>query len=87
MNHLQTFKDCTNWIMWRVFFALLGMLFLLLSPFARDDSDAGGGWGDKRSGMGVHVDALTGCQYLSRSNVLTPRLDATGKQICTKDTP
>lgn len=34
-----------------------------------------------RSGMGLHVDAQTGCQYLSRGG-LTPRLDRDGKHIC-----
>ena len=45
----------------------------------RDDSDPPNG----ASGMGVHTDALTGCQYLSRyRGGITPRMGADGKQIC-----
>lgn len=39
----------------------------------------------RRSGVLVRHDALTGCQYLEGSRGgLTPRLDATGKQVCKK---
>lgn len=38
--------------------------------------------GEERSGLGLHTDAMTGCQYLSRSGGLTPRLDAKGNHIC-----
>lgn len=38
---------------------------------------------DGRSGMNLHTDAMTGCQYLSRGS-LTPRLDADGKHICNR---
>lgn len=51
---------------------------VLFWPAPYDDTDAGG----RRSGMRPHTDALTGCQYLSRLGSLTPRLDASGKQIC-----
>lgn len=38
-------------------------------------------WG--RSGLRLHVDALTGCHYLSTMfGGPTPRLDSEGKQIC-----
>lgn len=38
---------------------------------------------DGRSGLRPHIDALTGCQYLSgQEGGITPRLDASGKQIC-----
>lgn len=47
-------------------------------PIGRDNSD-----GQIRSGMRVHVDNLTGCEYLSvPSGGITPRVDASGKQIC-----
>lgn len=37
----------------------------------------------ERSGMTVHRDAVTGCQYVSRFlGGMTPRLDAAGKPMC-----
>ena len=36
----------------------------------------------KRSGMNVHTDALTGCQYLETRSAITPRMGADGRQIC-----
>lgn len=37
-----------------------------------------------RSGMGLHIDSLTGCHYLSRwLGGITPRLDNEGRHICT----
>lgn len=45
---------------------------------ALDDTD-----GDAASGMGLHTDARTGCQYLSTYNGgITPRLDENGHHIC-----
>lgn len=36
-----------------------------------------------RSGLKLHTDAMTGCQYLSTSGGgITPRLDRNGHQIC-----
>lgn len=38
---------------------------------------------EARSGMGLHTDALTGCQYLSTpKGGITPRLDASGRHLC-----
>ena len=49
-----------------------------LLKIGRDDSD-----GRKRSGVSIHVDALTGCEYLGgKKGGLTPRLDSMGVQIC-----
>ena len=46
----------------------------------RDDTDA---VDSPRSGMYPHIDARTGCHYLSRPfGGITPRLDREGKQIC-----
>lgn len=43
-----------------------------------DDSLAG-----ERSGLRLHTDNLTGCQYLSAPSAgLTPRLNRDGKQLC-----
>lgn len=38
---------------------------------------------ERRSGMALYTDAGTGCQYLGASGGLTPRLDASGKPMCT----
>lgn len=49
------------------------------TDIGRDSTDTP----DKRSGMAIRYDAMTGCQYLESSGGgLTPRLDSTGKQIC-----
>lgn len=46
-----------------------------------DDTDSP----DKLSLMRPHVDALTGCQYLSvAGGGITPRMDTNEKQICNK---
>lgn len=45
----------------------------------RDDTDDLGG---KRSGMSLHTDALTGCQYLSVPlGGMTPRVDGAGRHV------
>lgn len=59
-----------------------GLLFLFLIiqwafALGKDATDPPHG----RSGMRLHTDHETGCQYLSRGG-LTPRLDRDGKHIC-----
>lgn len=44
-----------------------------------DNTDARRG---EHSGLRLRTDALTGCQYLQAGDALTPRLDASGRQIC-----
>lgn len=40
-----------------------------------------------RSGLKLHTDAMTGCQYLSTSGGgITPRLDRNGHQVCQQPT-
>lgn len=55
--------------------------WLDLGPY--DDTDSP----PHRSGMAVHTDALTGCQYLSAGRGITPRLDADGRQVCDRLAP
>lgn len=56
------------------------LLFFLIGGVKRDDSD-----GEKRSGMIVYTDALTGCQYVGTIlGSITPRLDKDGKIVCVK---
>ncbi len=60
-------------------FAFLLTLFVLSAFGPRDDTDPPG-W--SRSGMGLHTDERTGCQYLSRPfGGITPRLDGAGRHI------
>lgn len=47
------------------------------------------GWdstdGESRSGLGLHTDNLTGCQYLSSPRGgLVPRFDKDGTHICNR---
>lgn len=51
------------------------------TDIGRDSTDAP----NKRSGMTIRYDAMTGCQYLESSRGgLTPRLDKSVKMICDK---
>lgn len=68
-----------------IIIALLALI-LLIGTFSawrpKDTTDPP----DGRSGMGLHTDHETGCQYLSHPRGgLTPRLDSTGKHICKAD--
>lgn len=55
------------------------ILLSCLDGSPRDDTDSPG----SRSGLRLHVDARTGCHYLSRhGSGLAPRLQADGRQLC-----
>jgi len=55
-------------------------LYQMTLPYEpKDDSDGP----HENSHMDVFTDHLTGCQYLYRYS-LTPRMDASGKQVCKK---
>jgi hypothetical protein len=57
----------------------IGVVTYLSLTNERDSTDFAEG---PRSGMNLHTDALTGCQYLSfPSGGATPRLTITGKQL------
>ena len=66
-----------------IFLGILAILSVVAGFFIPgDDTDAPG----ERSGLRPYTDHATGCQYLAtRNGALTPRLDATGKQICRKE--
>lgn len=50
----------------------------LTSGSERDSTDPPGG----RSGMALHIDHATGCEYLSKSRGgITPRLDGQGRHM------
>ncbi len=64
-----------------IFLMLIVMLVVnaifSITPFWRDSTD-----GEDRSGMVPHIDARTGCEYLSvPGGGITPRMDH-GEQIC-----
>jgi hypothetical protein len=60
--------------------AVAAVFYVLIPPVPlRDDTDPPEGV----SGMDLHIDARTGCHYLSRrSGGLTPRLQADGTHLC-----
>ncbi len=65
-----------------VIFAIWSVIFVcdaLFGPFAKTDSTDSP---DRRSGMTLHTDYLTGCQYLSRNGGITPRLNIDGTVMC-----
>ncbi len=54
------------------------ILMIIFGVFARDSTD-----GEKRSGMALKIDAMTGCHYLEgQRGGLIQRFDIHGKQIC-----
>lgn len=67
----------------RFFLIVFSSIALAAALIINPPWNSSDGFGNK-SGMTIHTDNLNGCQYLSRSNSLTPRLDTDGKQICTK---
>ena len=57
------------------------LVFLLVTSCSsgKDDTDPPEG----HSGLSLHTDQLTGCQYLAKPfGGITPRLDAKGNHIC-----
>lgn len=64
------------------YFALLLVFFSIgrsISSRPTDNSDVSA---DQRSGLKIHTDNLTGCQYFSSwSGALTPRLAADGVRV------
>lgn len=63
-----------------VILAILALALIVSAGSRRDDTDAAEG---HRSGMRPHVDARTGCHYLSKPfGGITPRMGPDGKQIC-----
>ena len=62
----------------KIFYSLFAMFVITLCGAiyiaSNDKSECGGD-------MRLHTDAQTGCQYLSKGNGLTPRLDREGKHL------
>lgn len=68
-----------------VYFVIALFIMSAITNIPRDDSDPTDS--NKRSGMAVLRDNLTGCEYLSRLFNITPRLGRDGKQICREISP
>lgn len=83
---LETLKSFVIWLLSLAFLAFMVISVIsglfVVTPFMRDDTDEPG-WFGKRSGVTPVTDNLTGCQYIRTANGgITPRLDASGRQIC-----
>lgn len=59
--------------------ALVAWVFFGITGLGMDSTDKSP-W--HRSDLDLHIDALTGCQYLSHGGSLTPRLDSDGNILC-----
>jgi hypothetical protein len=67
---------------WSHLILLAVLLIVCVSLYSGNPRDATDG-PDTRSGMRLHTDAETGCDYLSRPNgALIPRRDRLGKHMC-----
>lgn len=75
---METYERVKRDATWVIVGALLIGFIYNYSSMGRDTTD-----GDSRSGLGLYVDELTRCQYLSAGGKgITPRLDADGQHIC-----
>lgn len=70
-------------LFWAVVFVVFLTLVFDFFKVGWDNTD-----GESRSGLGLHTDNLTGCQYLSSPRGdLVPRLDKDGIHICNRQEP
>lgn len=80
MNVYNAIKKDLFWIVVLVFFLTLMSNFFKVGWDSTD--------GESRSGLGLHTDNLTGCQYLSSPRGgLVPRSDKNGTHICNQQEP
>ena len=78
--NLNDWKSLLRYVFNHVFWALVLVGLASSTPIGRDDADPGQ-WG-ARSGMRLHTDSLTGCQYLANpSGGITARVDRAGKHV------
>ena len=70
--------------LWDVINRVAGIIFIVfLVKYCAGDFDEDTTDGATRSGMTLHVDALTGCHYLGgQRGGLVPRRDSVGVHIC-----
>lgn len=70
-------------LFWLVAFVFLLTLVLNFFKVGWDSTD-----GESRSGLGLHTDNLTGCQYLSSPRGgLVPRFGNDGTHLCNRQEP
>lgn len=81
---MEVWEKIKNDVLWFIviyFFVANPIVGWVHVKYFPDDTDGP----DEISHMQPHVDALTGCQYLSvAGGGITPRMDNQGKQICNK---
>jgi hypothetical protein len=81
LNHVETFKECVHYIALLFILAIAIQTVITISPWFRDNSDKQG-WFASRSGLRLHQDHLTGCQYIESNNgSLLKRTDSKGQHI------
>lgn len=76
---MEVYERIKRDLFWLVMLALVMQIIYASLFIGRDSTD-----GERRSGMSLHVDAMTGCHYLaSQYGGMTPRLDERGRHVCT----
>jgi hypothetical protein len=84
MSNVEKLAKDLRFLVWLFIYVYAG-LALVHAAFGlgMDDSDASK---FNRSGLKLHTDHLTGCQYFQAPNGgLAPRVNKYGFQICTKE--
>ena len=80
---MNVYNQIKKDLFWIVVFVWLVMLVLNFFRVGWDSTD-----GNKRSGLGLHTDNLTGCQYLSSPHGgLVPRFGNDGIHLCNRQEP
>lgn len=80
MNVYNAIKRDLFWVVVLVFFLTLVLNFFKVGWDSTD--------GESRSGLGLHTDNLTGCQYLSSPHGgLVPRFGNDGVHLCNRQEP
>lgn len=75
---MKVWNEIRNFILSAATVYLVLSIIWTVIPYGRDSTD-----GDRRSGLALRIDALTGCHYLEGSRGgLIPRVTANGEHIC-----
>jgi hypothetical protein len=83
MSNVEKLAKDLRHLLWLTIFITAGLVVIsLVTGFDMDDSDLSA---SKRSGLKLHTDHMTGCQYFQAPNGgLAMRLNASGDHICNK---
>ena len=66
-----------------ILIAMFYVTTMFLTLWLAGDLDRDSTDGERRSGVVLRIDAMTGCHYLESSKgSLTPRLDSQGQNVC-----